>query len=273
MRTSRVILMLILIPLLAGCSGAVTMKSRATETTPVIDGLAVDWSGRLESVEDADFSLGVQDDDEMLYLAVVSASTAFQEQVVRSGLVLWFDTDGGKDKTTGLRFPDAANSPDFGSMGSRERMRQTEDPTPEERAERLAERFETQLGTLSFMNGEDSSWSMDRDALQGMSVAASINNGVFVYEAAIPLYRGDERSYSVGIQGSEFTLGIEVPVPEMPGRGEGGRGGGGGGPGGMGGGGGPGGGMGGPGGGRGGPPQGMKQPEAVESWFDIKLSP
>ena len=270
MRFLRVSLPLLLaLPLLNACAGSIPMTSQTADVAAMIDGDPSDWSGKLQAVDGAPFSLGVQNDGDMVYLAIVSANTAFREQVVRQGLVLWFDTQNGDEKTRGLGYPRGVEDQDW-KAGRRSGV---EEPSTEERLNHLEASFPDQLGTLEFLSSENSSWSMDVEALNGMSVAASMKNGRFVYEAAIPLFKGPERSFALGLGDSNsFALGIAVPAPERPGRGEGRQAGmgGGGRPGGMGGGR-PGGGGGPPSGGRGGPPQGVEGPEPVEHWFKIEL--
>ncbi len=268
MRTSKTLLLLLIwLPLVSACSGTVTLKSRAMKATPVIDGDPADWSGQLESVEGAPFSLGIQNDEQMLYLALVSANSAFCEQLARQGLVLWFDPEGGEEKSSGLGYPRGADGQGFNRPGR-------EELTPEERIAKMEASFEEQLGTLEFRGSEGSSWSMDLEDLQGLALSANLEGGRFFYEAAIPLYKGPDRSFSIGLAAAkEFTLGLEVPAPNRPERGQGPPAGmaGGRGSGGMGGK--RSGGMGGPpGGGRGGPPQGAEGAETIGHWVKNELN-
>jgi len=254
---------------LAACSPAgMLIRSESPPGPVLVDGLLDEWDGRMIAVKDAPFSLGVLDDGENLYVALSSADPDFQRQLLRRGLILWFDAEGGDAKISGIRFPRGMMDLMPSSAGERS-DRSREDG----RGEAPAANLEEQLATLAFMSGESSSWSMDREALQSMALAATQEGGSFRYEVRVPLRRGPERSYSVGwVEDRKLSFAVEVPAPLVPGRDEG-R------PGGMGGG--PPGGMGAapPGGMGAAPPGGMgerpggagEKPEALVFWFRVEI--
>jgi hypothetical protein len=252
--------------LLSACAGSMAIQSVSVEKRPTIDGDPADWEGGIAAVEDAPFSFGIQHDDDFLYLAISSVNRDFTQQLLRTGLILWFDVNGSQEKTSGLRFP--RGMMDLGSIPRGEQGDRSAQMTPGERASFMENQLQGQQATLSFVGREGSSWSMDVDALQGMNLSTSLRNGRFFYEASIPLSKGPERSFSLGfVPGDNLALCIEVPQADMPSRDKGRSGGMGGRSGGK------GGGMGrGRSGGMSGPPAGMNRPEAIEHWFRIELN-
>jgi len=70
-----------------------------------IDGDLADWAGLLAPAEDSSFSLGGRHDGQRLYLALASEDQNFHEEVVRRGLIPWFDAEGGRNRNSGIRFP------------------------------------------------------------------------------------------------------------------------------------------------------------------------
>jgi len=70
-----------------------------------IDGDESDWQEALTYVEGKNVSLGVKNDGEFLYVCLVSTDRMLRRQMMMRGFTVWFDPDGGKEKTFGLRFP------------------------------------------------------------------------------------------------------------------------------------------------------------------------
>jgi hypothetical protein len=283
-----------------GCK-TIEVSSLWLDRPIVIDGSDAEWENAKMYIEEANLSLGLFDDAEYLYVSLVTADRNVQRRIMGQGLTVWFDAKSRKGKTFGIHFPlgmggGMPGSPGFGAEGSgseREVGRSSGFRTPgrggagagENDAgyrpdEGMLNRVQTEMEILG--PGKDDRVLLPLDGKQGIEVRTGYLNERLVYELKVPLIRGEEHPYAVGvISGKTFSIGFETPkndksrMPNLermggPPGGEGGEGGMGGGP--PGGFGGPGGGRGMPGGGPGGPPpggSGFSMPEPLKLWMNV----
>ena len=240
------------------CSSAQPVTSTAPPASALVDGTANEWLDGLNRIDgQKGITVGVRNDGEDLYLAVVVTDPALLRQIAFGGLTAWFDPEGGRDRTTGVRFPlgFAGRRPPAGPPGP--------DGLPA-----------PPLDELELLRGDEEAGERRRAAsTEGLTAAGTFSEGQFVYELRVPL-RGE--GFAVGANpGDEISIGLETPEmgrPDMGDRPEGGF------PGGRAGGppnGGPprGGGM--PGGRPGGPPRGgggMEPPEPLKQWLRVTLA-
>ncbi|MEO7273741.1 MAG: hypothetical protein ABIX28_13510 [Vicinamibacterales bacterium] len=273
---------------LAALSVVLSLEARATRahfdstwlTTPItIDGSPLEWAGPLAPFNDQPLAMAAANDGEALYVVLTASDPAVRRQILRQGLIVWFD-GGGKDKKKfGVKFPIGiglseedlrgrrrGGAPDSAAPG-REAGDQGQPPSVEP-----PNRLEV-LGA-----SKDEARSYTADQAPGIAVKVGQAEGLLAYELKVPLSSSSSHAYAISAKpGQTISVGLEMPKLEMPnarGR-EGGRGGG------MGGGGGGGriGGFGGGGGGRGrrggGGGGGMERPEQAKplsGWIELKLA-
>jgi hypothetical protein len=225
---------------------------------------------RLAPLEDCRLSVGVANDDSILYLALATGNRDLQAQILRQGFIIWFDPTGGKARTFGVQYPLGAMADAFaGDAPSRPRPPEGGEPDAAASRQRLAEAAEAVRGRMRihFTEAGDA-WSLAVAECRGVSLSYRVEASRLVVEMAIPLRTGPGRPYAVGADaGGAIALGFQTPMLDrkalresMGGRGATG------GP--------PGGGRGGPpGGGRGGPPGGMSRSDALDRWITVTLAP
>ncbi len=249
--------------LLVGCGGTEALQSVSLDRTITIDGQMDDWQGVLTPIEKENLSLGVLNDGEFLYLALVSRDRQVLNQMVGMGFTIWFDGEGGKARTFGIRFPLGLIA--SGASFSPRELQQNRDP------EARRERFEESLTDMEIFDGEESSMRFMLDTVNGIAVKARLDAGTLLYELKVPLRKSDAYAFAVNAApGDVIGVGLETPEidretlrQQLGGRsGAGGRGGVGAPGGGR-------GGFGGPGGGRGGPPQ---LPDPLKLWTTVTLA-
>lgn len=219
---------------------------RPADQAIIVDGHSQDWQGALQPAGKLALSIGFRNDADNLYLCLTTSDAALRGQILRRGLVLWLDVEGGKKKAFGVEFPAhmLGEVVEPAGAGSGERRL-----PPEASQDRIA--F---LGP-----GKDDREAIRLDEAPGFEARIANDNGVAVYELKVPLAKSAQQRHAPGLRpGALVGAGLETPefkAPSYEGRGgyggdgggRGGAGGGGGGRGGYG-----GGGMGGRGGGRGG---------------------
>ena len=270
------------------------LDSRWLDSPVTVDGSALDWPGPLVPFNDEPVSIGAANDGESMFVVLTASERAARMQIVRRGLIVWFDSGGKDKKRFGLKFPIGAgfSEEDFrgrrrggGSGDGSSRGGDGEGP-PREGTQRDAppppprpadppdppNRLEV-LGS-----SKDDARSFTADKAPGIEVKLGQAEGLLTYELKVPLAANDAHPYGIGAKpGAVISVGLEMPKLEMPegrGREGGGRGGPGGGMGGHG-----GGGMGGYGGmgGRGGHSNGggferAEQPKPLSGWMAVQLA-
>jgi hypothetical protein len=123
-------------------------------------------------------------------------------QVMRQGLTVWFDPEGGRKKTLGISFP-------LGFQGRREPPAEFgEEPDIEE----LQRTLPMSLNELEILGPDPKEKRRMRKAeAKGVDVAMNFSSGKLVYELKIPLIKSPDRPYAVNVKpGSSFGIGIET---------------------------------------------------------------
>jgi hypothetical protein len=257
----------------SGCGGGNSLQSGWVDHDVTVDGDLQEWQGHLTLVEDADVDLGVLNDDEYLYVSLVTASREAQRQIQMRGLIVWLDPTGEKEKTFGIRYPLGLQTADLGNLDM-PGMRERGEPSAEDR-QRAQELFEETLDELEILHGEDQRRRLDTAEAAGIEVRVRPSAASLSYELRIPLRSQEGSKYFVRAEpGQKVSIGIATPEVDReammaqfgdhsgPGR-DGGRPGGGGGR------------LGGSGGRGGGPGMGggpPSPPESIDAWATVQLA-
>lgn len=279
------ILIMSLAAVVAAKKPLLTSQWRDRELT--IDGDSGDWPGPLRPIEENHpLMAAAMNDGQYLYLVLSTSDSAERRQILRQGLVVWFDPSGGEKKHFGLKYPVGVppeERPSRGGGGGGGYRRgpgggggghsagdpgssDPSHPTSPDQAE-PTNRLEV------YGPQKDDAHSFVTEMAPGITVKTGQADGYLVYELKVPLARTSDAPYAIETKpGALIGFGIETPKMEHP-SGEG-RGGGMGGFGGFGGGmGGRGGGGMGRGGGRGGGEHGQsEQPKPLKNWATIQLA-
>jgi hypothetical protein len=96
---------LTLLILLNGCSGGLKLASDWQQGELKIDGSDSDWQSGLYYDKESDMVYGVRNDDRYVYLFLKTQNRSTQMQIMRQGLTVWFDREGGKNQTFGIQYP------------------------------------------------------------------------------------------------------------------------------------------------------------------------
>jgi hypothetical protein len=265
--------------LMAGCK-TLELASRWKNKDVVIDGKNTEWKDSLYALDEHETSMGLLNDEHFLYIGLITINRDYQRQIMRSGLTVWFDRNGGEDKKFGIHYPlglggagseqgrrentgDVGGSGDAG--GEQPAGSQMDNPRP------LADELEV------YGPGEGEHHRMTTAETGGIDVRVGITNGVLVYELKIPLSDTGPTAFAIGTKpGMQIGVGVESSNGRgaaSQGNSEGGEGRGGGMGGGRGGGmGGRGGGGGRRGGGGGGGSRAGGQTEPLQIWAKVQLA-
>jgi hypothetical protein len=275
----KMALLMLSIVLLSCFSGCRTKEQLAVwpNRDISIDGKLADWSGYLALNEDSNVAFGFLRDSTYFYICLVTSDPDIQRQIMGKGLIVWLKANRKAENRIGIKFP-------LGMMASGTSPQEFMRNRTEMDREKPRSSFEHLLNELEIQSpGEETfnRYGVSEIARSGLEVGAGLVMEQLVYEMKIPLIRGENTPYALGVEPVQVVA-LEIEIPEidreamrekmMSMGGGGGRGGrppggmsGGGTPGGMPGGGPPGGGM----------PGGMewKQNEPLKVKFTVRLEP
>jgi hypothetical protein len=261
------------------------LQSHWRDVDMAIDGSHAEWSELSSFGKDVPFSVGLKNDGASLYLVLSSSDQSIPFLLMRRGLIVWFDAEGGTKKRFGIRYPviegggglPTRRPGGFGQPGGgsgRDPGREPGRPPgaegpPEQSGQMFDPAKDGRWARLELLGpGKDDRRSLVIDKAPGIEVRIGRVEGSVVYELKVPLQIDDGHPYAIGARpGATIGVGLETPDVEkaeggvgfgIPGRG--GR------P--------PGGGMGGGGMGGGPPggPEGFKPPKPIKAWATVRLA-
>jgi hypothetical protein len=212
----------------------------------------------LSFIEKEQLSLGFFNDQDSLYVCLVAEGNFTRAQILRGGLTVWFDPEGGKEKKFGIRYPLGASA--------REMQMPPEMGNPEETNERSPKEAMNELEIIRSKKAEPERMELAKAKDNGLEVVAAPSSGLVVYELKIPLLAKEGQPLAVGAKpGATIGIGFETSKPDLSRMQRGG-------PGGM-----PGGGMGRPGmgggyGRRGRFGMGSNMLEPLKIWTTVQLA-
>lgn len=192
---------------LGGCSSIKTfeIESRPPEHQIIIDGKADDWAGRLFSVEGQKISLGFLNDRDCLYICLRTGDAAMERQILRSGLTVWIDAKGGRNKVLGIKYP-------VGLRPDEQRMMKEEET---EEAEAPGEVEGNLTDVEIYRQGNPEPEALDIANAEGIEIKAAAGK-ILVYELRVPLVQSGPDSIGVGAApGGTVGVGFETGKYDM----------------------------------------------------------
>jgi hypothetical protein len=192
---------------LAACSHKLAPVGHLQSTPVVADGIPDEWSQPLRfSNETYTLQYNVTNDSKNIYVCVMSRDEVTILRILRTGMTIYFDPKGEKNKDIGLHFP-LRKQPDPASFRSRNSEPLTNSNNNGWKEELLLQ--SDYYGTTGFANIENGQFGVT-DRKSPIQVAAKLNNqdSLLVCEAIIPLQsllgaglngRSPKKAFSVGI--------------------------------------------------------------------------
>jgi hypothetical protein len=234
---------------LGAAANKARLSSEWASTPVVVDGVGTEWPSLHSLGKDVRLSIAVRNDDQRIYIALITSDAFTAMQVMNAGLEVWLDVEGGSKKRFGIEYPvpHQMDRPQEGDGGSGQGRPQRphggeggrgaassgeQAPDPEDGWRRMLSDPRLDEAALLGRNKEDRRpITLDRqvDVLAKLGRSA---DGILVYELAVPLSAANALPDWAGTKpGSVIGIGVETPeraVHEGPdGRGgPGGRGGG-----------------------------------------------
>jgi hypothetical protein len=178
------------------CEKQVEINSRWCGQEIDFDGPDEQWGPATIYAEKQKVSLTVFNDDGFIYLRVYTRDRGVQGPVLMSGFTVWFNPDGSKNKTTGIRFPIGMQGRGAPIM-SRDRQ-----------GAQAMERITEEMNEMEILGP-------DQEPVRRMFLAEAASFGIdvridmvkanLVYELKFPLVNKDGYPYAVGMEAEDFT--------------------------------------------------------------------
>jgi hypothetical protein len=182
------------------------LASRWRDSAVAVDGAGTEWEGAMAQLREASLSIGVANDGGSLWLCLTTSEPRVAAQILRMGLIVWFDPAGGTKKVFGIRYP-------VGNL-TMDRPRPSSGTRPAAR-DKLPDPVEI-INRLEILGpGKDDQRSLVADQVPGIHVKVGQAEGGVVYELAVPLARTAEHPYAIGARpGGLVGVGLATPEQE-----------------------------------------------------------
>ncbi len=213
----------------AGCGDKeVSSKWRTQNIT--IDGNDSDWSGSLVFYEDINSLIGVQNDNNYLYLCLVTTDQQLERKILMTGLTIWFDNEDKGDKKFGIRFPVRMKNMNNGAFLPGEDQTEGRRRDPDDGREGMSGNSR-QAGSLEHgktgdiflknqteievIDAHDEATRFPISELKGIELKMTVKDYRMVYEFKIPIAMKNSYSFAVGaVNGSTISVGLETGFAE-----------------------------------------------------------
>jgi hypothetical protein len=190
--------------LVNGCGGSIDLGSKWADEPVQTDGSADQWKGKTTYVKEGGLLIGVQNDSDNIYIALTTSDPASKQQIIMRGLTVWFDTQGGDNKTFGIKYPIGAR--DMGLMN----LRKGQDENNGNNQDWLEQMEDNAVNstTLEVMNSDDDGMKMELADASGVTVKLTRSNDVLIYELKIAMKESAGTRYSIGINSIRQIVGV-----------------------------------------------------------------
>jgi len=174
-----------------------------------IDGRSDDWVGSLRYVDKQNISLGVVNDSDYLYICLAAEDQALISRILRQGMILWFNPEGGKEKTVGIKYP-------IGRQMIPPEEREMKRPGSEAAPQKKRPTPMAISNELEILQDSKVPIRTSIENLKGIQISLKRSTGLIVYEVKIPLKKNQDIPFGIGAENSsEIGIGIEVPKMSM----------------------------------------------------------
>lgn len=189
----------LLVLMLAGCSSSLELSSRWTHQKIAITGDGSFWKDGPRGNLGPGLSIGLKNDNDYLYIGLMTSNPETQLQMLGLGCTAWFDQVGNKNKTFGVQFP---------VSGLLQGGRYPARVTPED-IQRLIAPAQQQLVILGPVPGERRRGPAKN--VTGLEARLGYLDGILICELQVPLQKTKTQPYAIDIDKSKpLLIGLET---------------------------------------------------------------
>ena len=189
-----------------GCSPKLSPPGHFQDSPIIVDGNISDWGFPLRfSNPEYNMEYEVRNDKKNMYVCVYSKDISVQKRILKSGMIIYFDPKGEKNKNMSLVFP-VKKPVDPSAQKNNEPIHYTDYMTEMNQLLRQSDYYNT-TGMLNIENGQYATDSK----MNNIQVAIKLNgDSSLIYEAAVPISYLLGTDLKAGYKPENFSVGIVV---------------------------------------------------------------
>ena len=170
-----------------GCSSVPEVTSSRNNNTIVVDGKQEDWGNTFTSIKDESVAVSFKNDDENLYICLITSDNRKIIKILSSGLTVWLYPADSKD-VIGIQYPVRKSPEDFRSVvnDKGESMEQSDING------RIQKLLKIQNELIIVDENNIGVFSSSPDVEKGFRAKIGYEMNQLVYELKIPLTRNKE---------------------------------------------------------------------------------
>lgn len=201
--------------LISGCGSAEKLQSSWNGSDMKIDGDFSDWENNLHAIEGEGVSLGFKNDNESLYLCLITVDRGKMMQMMRSGFIVWFIPQNNNSKVFGIKYPMPLS---LLNLGREERQDFNKDMFQPEKMQEMFSKMLNQKNEFQIINEENFPLGQfGLDNKKGIKVKLGYASERFIYELQVPLGTNNY-SYRIASQpGEKLKIKFETLESEFEG--------------------------------------------------------
>jgi hypothetical protein len=204
---------------LIGCSSKLAPEGHYQASPVVADGSPADWQLPLRfSNPGYTMQYNVTNDDKNLYVCVSSGIGPTQLRMLRSGMTIYFDPKGEKNKEISLHFPIRKRADPAGDSHTRGNGRSGYTPGPAIQELLLRSDYYNTSGFLDMENGQFALG--DQHSPIHLAIKLNGDDSLLIYEAIIPIRNILGPDWTAKAAKKNFSVGVFIDA--TPGMGGGG---------------------------------------------------
>ena len=186
-----------------GCGTTMHLPSHWTEKNVVVDGKNNEWD-RTYLIDDNKLVIGFVNDSNFVYVLLATNDRPLAMTMMR-GLTVWFDAQGGNDKTFGIHYPMGGMFSHAGRSGATGNDESTIEP------------FDLPPTELEILGpGKNDRHRMQIMETGGIQARYNMTVNSFVYELRVPFAVGDQFPFAIHSKaGGAVGLGLETSQGRM----------------------------------------------------------
>lgn len=171
--------------MLFGCSSSLELRSRWTDQGLAITGDGSHWKDATIEIHGPEVTVGVKNDNDNLYIGLITSNSATQLQMLALGCTVWFDTTGQNNKTFGIQFP-------VSGLLQGQRFPAQENP------EEIKHLVDAAQGHLAICGpGENQQLRISMRDARGVEARLSYVDRTLIYELKVPLQKNKKQPYAI----------------------------------------------------------------------------
>lgn len=198
---------ILLLPIMVISCGEEEINSIWKSSPIIIDGKQTDWQGKTNYFPDYKAAIGVENDNDYLYLCLAVNDTGKVFQLFNRGFTVWIDPDKGNEKL-GILYPiGAINSGEFMPFRNQSPGGRRERPD----FEKIFNEMKMKQNEIRIVNGDNFPLtSYYRNDTSVVHVDIGTQMGLLVYELKIPLSKNITGQHNFNLKpGDELDVGFE----------------------------------------------------------------